>query len=210
MDRRANRGPRPMPSFHFRARPILPIAIGAVAVATAAGFLSMSRTASADAGATAHDFSFVSIDGRPMPLDAYAGKTVLVVNTASRCGFTSQYDGLQTLWETYRDRGLVVIGVPSNDFGNQEPGTEQQIKEFCEVNFSIDFPMTEKTKVSGGDAHPFYRWLVDRFGVVAAPRWNFYKYLIGPDGRAVTWYSAATGPGAASLRRAIEAALPAS
>ncbi|UUX52273.1 glutathione peroxidase [Nisaea acidiphila] len=158
--------------------------------------------------AGAHEFDFVSIEGDPLPMKGFAGKAVLVVNTASFCGFTKQYDGLQTLWETYRDRGLVVLGVPSNDFGAQEPGTEAEIKEFCEVSFAIDFPMTEKQEVSGDNAHPFYRWAGDELGPLSKPRWNFYKILIGPDGKAVDWFASTTSPSSAKMTKAIEAVLP--
>ena len=161
-----------------------------------------------DAGDSAHVFAFTSIDGEPLPLDRYAGKAVLVVNTASRCGFTHQYADLQALWERYRDRGLIVLGVPSNDCGGQEPGSEAEIKEFCEVNFDIDFPMTSKVHVTGDAAHPFYRWAGDQFGAMAKPRWNFHKYLIAPDGRLVDWFSTVTEPDADKLTRAIEAQLP--
>jgi len=153
----------------------------------------------------AHDFEFTSIDGDPMPFTQYAGKTMLVVNTASRCGLTGQYDGLQVLWEKYRDRGLVVIGVPSNDFLGQEPGSEETIKEFCEVNFNIDFPMTEKNHVRGKKAHPFYVWAKQTAG---GPRWNFHKYLIDPDGNLVNSFSPGTKPEAQKLTEAIEAHLP--
>jgi glutathione peroxidase len=136
------------------------------------------------------DFSFESIDGGALPLDQYRGRPVLVVNTASQCGFTPQYEGLQALWETYRDQGLVVLGVPSNDFGGQEPGSTEEIKQFCEVNFGIDFPMTAKYPVTGADAHPFYRWIAETLGESKAPRWNFYKYLLAPDGTiAAAWPS---------------------
>lgn len=157
---------------------------------------------------TAHDFAFVAIDGAPLPLSGFAGKAVLVVNTASFCGFTKQYAGLQNLWERYRERGLVVLGVPSNDFGNQEPGTAKQIQEFCEVNFGIDFPMTEKAVVSGDGAHPFYRWAADQLGPLSRPRWNFYKILVGPDGRAVDWFASTTEPDAQKLIEAVEKTLP--
>ena len=132
---------------------------------------------------TAHNFSFVAIDGQALPLSRYAGKAVLVVNTASRCGFTRQYADLQDLWQRYQDRGLVVLGVPSNDFGGQEPGTEVEIKSFCEVNFNVDFPLTEKAIVKGSKAHPFFQWAGESLGAMAKPRWNFHKYLITPDGR---------------------------
>jgi len=106
---------------------------------------------------TAHDFAFNSIDGDPLPMASFAGKAVMVVNTASQCGFTRQYADLQDLWSRYQDKGFVLLGVPSNDFGGQEPGSEAEIKQFCEVNFDVDFPLTEKAHVRGDDAHPFYK-----------------------------------------------------
>lgn len=172
-----------------------------------AGVLVMGGVTAASAS-SAHDFSFVSIEGDPLPLDSFAGKAVLVVNTASFCGFTKQYSGLQALWETYRERGLVVLGVPSNDFGNQEPGREAEIKEFCEVNYGIDFPMTEKQVVSGKDAHPFYQWAAGELGQLSKPRWNFYKILVGPNGEALDWFSSMTSPSSGKLTNAVEAALP--
>lgn len=155
----------------------------------------------------AHAFTFTSIDGETLPMASFAGKVVLVVNTASRCGFTPQYEGLQSLWDTYRDRGLVVLGVPSGDFGGQELATANEIKQFCEVNFAIDFPLTEKTHVSGDNAHPFYLWAGDELGRTAKPRWNFHKYLVAKDGRLTDWFSTATGPSSDRVRDAIEAAL---
>lgn len=155
-----------------------------------------------------HRFEFVSIDGEPLPMSNFAGQPVLVVNTASRCGFTYQYGALQDLWEAYRDRGLVVLGVPSNDFGGQEPGTEEQIKEFCEVNFDVDFPLTEKQVVKGEDAHPFFREVVEVLGSEAAPRWNFHKYLVAPDGRLVAAWPSRVEPDSAAIREQIEAVLP--
>lgn len=162
------------------------------------------------AGGSAHDFSFTAIDGGALPLSQFAGKAVLVVNTASQCGFTPQYEQLQAVWQKYRDRGLVVLGVPSNDFGGQEPGTEAQIKDFCETTFNVDFPLTAKEKVSGGDAHPFYRWARAEKGALAAPKWNFHKYLIAPDGRLVEWFSTVTRPDSDKVTAAIEAVLPGS
>lgn len=157
---------------------------------------------------SAHNFSFTSIDGEPLPLAAYAGKAVLVVNTASQCGFTPQYEGLQTVWERYRERGLVVLGVPSNDFGGQEPGSAAEIKSFCAVNFNIDFPLTKKTIVRGEKAHPFYQWARVTLGNHAKPRWNFHKYLISPDGRLVGWFATTTNPNAPKVIEAIENQLP--
>lgn len=164
--------------------------------------------ASAEESGGAHAFGFTSIEGEPLPMKAFAGKTVLVVNTASFCGFTEQYGALQALWERYRERGLVVLGVPSNDFGAQEPGSEAEIKAFCEVNFAVDFPMTEKARVVGPGAHPFYRWAAGELGADAKPRWNFHKYLVAPDGRLVDWFPTTTEPGAERVIRAIEANLP--
>lgn len=156
---------------------------------------------------TAHAFSFAGIDGGQVALSDYAGQAVLVVNTASRCGFTKQYEGLQALWESHRDRGLVVLGVPSNDFGNQEPGSEDEIKEFCEVNFGVNFPMTEKVSVKGEDAHPFYQWARNTLGDAEAPKWNFHKYLVGPQGEIVASFGSRTTPQSSDVVSAIEDAL---
>lgn len=161
--------------------------------------------AAARAGAAnAHDYSFEDIDetGR-LDLADYAGRPVLVVNTASRCGYTYQYDALQALYDRYRDRGLVVLGVPSDDF-NQELSTAAEVKEFCAVNFAIDFPMTAITPVTGAQAHPFYAWAAEQAG---APGWNFHKYLVGPDGRLVAAFPTRTEPDAPEVTRAIEALL---
>lgn len=165
-----------------------------------AAFPTLAETASA------HDFAFTSIEGDPLPMTSFAGKAILLVNTASRCGFTYQYEALQTLWSDYRDRGLVVLGVPSNDFANQEPGSNEEIKHFCEVNFSIDFPMTEKQRVTGAEAHPLYRWVAAETG--EQPSWNFHKYLITPTGAVVDVWSARTEPTAPPVLAAIEAVLP--
>ena len=167
-----------------------------------------SMTVSDAAAETAWDFTFTSIDGESMPLSAYEGKALLVVNTASRCGFTPQYEGLQALWERYRDRGLVVIGVPSNDFGGQEPGSATQIKSFCETNFSVDFPMTDKNQVVGDEAHPFYRWAAAALGTSEVPRWNFHKYLVGPDGKLVAAIPTRAEPTSEPVIAAVEKVLP--
>ncbi len=157
---------------------------------------------------TAHQFSFVTIDGQTLPLSQFAGKAVLIVNTASRCGFTGQYADLQNLWQRYQSQGLVVLGVPSNDFGGQEPGTKTEIKAFCEINFDVDFPLTEKVYITGSAAHPFYRWARDSLGTMSKPRWNFHKYLITPDGKIADWFSTVTSPTSDRLLRAVEAVLP--
>ena len=169
--------------------------------------LPASADAERDPMTSAHDFEFVAIEGDRLPLAQFAGRPVLIVNTASHCGFTNQYAGLADIWSKYRDRGLVVLATPSNDFGGQEPGSEAEIKEFCEVNYGIDFPMTEKVRVKGADAHPFYKWAATRFGPLSKPRWNFHKYLVSPDGDLVNWFSTVTPPTADKVVRAIEAQL---
>lgn len=169
-----------------------------------AGGAALFGGTAAAADGSAYDFTFDAIEGGPLPLSRYEGKALLVVNTASFCGFTHQYAGLQDLWERYRDRGLVVIGVPSNDFGAQEPGTSGEIKDFCETNYHIDFPLTDKVRVKGTDAHPFYRWLAARLGPAKAPRWNFHKYLIDRDGQPVAAFATHVRPEAPGLTRAVE------
>ncbi|MEE4118200.1 MAG: glutathione peroxidase [Paracoccaceae bacterium] len=149
-------------------------------------------------------FTFASIDGGTLSLAHWAGRPVLVVNTASLCAFTPQYEELQTLWERYRDRGLVVLAVPSNDF-RQELGSEEEVREFCEITFGLDLPMTEITHVRGPTAHPFYRWLADEHGF--RPRWNFNKVLIGPDGAPVRSWGSGASPLSATVLREIEALL---
>lgn len=137
--------------------------------------------------------------------DEYADKVVLVVNTASKCAFTPQYDGLEKLYAELKDDGLVVIGFPSNDFANQEPGSEQQIQDFCRLTYSVQFPMFEKTSVKGDGAHPFYKALAKAAG--ESPSWNFHKYLIGRDGTFIKVYSSFTSPSSGRLRKAIDKAL---
>ncbi|MFY0691513.1 MAG: glutathione peroxidase [Paracoccaceae bacterium] len=152
-------------------------------------------------------FTFESIDGGQIDLDAYRGQPVLVVNTASLCGFTPQYEGLQALYDTYRAAGLVVLAVPSDDF-RQELGSESAVKEFCELNYGLDLPMTEITRVKGRNAHPFYAWVRAEEGFT--PRWNFNKILIGPDGDVVETYGSSTKPMSPKIRRQVEALLDAS
>ena len=154
----------------------------------------------------ATDFTFEAIDGTPLPMSSLAGKVVLVVNTASFCGFTKQYDGLQKLYETYKDRGLVVLGVPSNDFGDQEPGTNAEIATFCQGAFNVTFPLTQKYVVKGSAAHPFYKWAASVMGD-AAPKWNFHKLLIGRDGKLIASFATTMEPGSAKVKQAVEAAL---
>ena len=157
---------------------------------------------------SAHDFSFPGIDGETIRLADFAGRPVLVVNTASRCGYTYQYDGLQALYDRYRDKGLVVLGVPADDCGGQELATEAEVKEFCAVNFALDFPMTAIKTVKGSGAHPFYVWARDQLGAARAPRWNFHKYLVGPDGRLIDAFGTQVEPKDPRIAAAIEAILP--
>jgi glutathione peroxidase len=156
---------------------------------------------------SAHDYSFKTIDGGDLPLSAFKGKAVLIVNTASACGLTPQYEALEALYLKYRDKGLVVLGVPANDFGRQEPGTEAEIKQFCTLNYNVDFPLASKEVVVGEGAHPFYRWAASERGAEAAPKWNFHKYLIGKDGAIKAVFGSRTVPDAPEVVAAIETAL---
>ena len=143
---------------------------------------------------SAYDFSFETLDGKPLPLADYKGKVLLVVNTASKCGFTPQYRELQQLYRDYAEKGLVIVGVPSNDFGEQEPGDSKTIKQFCELNFGVTFPMTTKQTVVGKDANPFFAWVSETLGMGSAPKWNFHKYLINKHGKPVDFFLSTTAP----------------
>ena len=147
-----------------------------------------------DNSKTFFDFKINSINGDSLDLSKYTGKTVLLVNVASKCGFTKQYDDLQKLYDDYKDKGLIVIGVPTNQFGGQEPGTETEIKNFCETNFNITFPMTSKYDVKGDNAHPIYIWAKDSFGKSTVPKWNFHKILINKEGKIDDTFASFTGP----------------
>ncbi|MCW2815249.1 MAG: glutathione peroxidase [Nocardioides sp.] len=142
------------------------------------------------------DFSATTLDGQPVDLSAYAGKVVLVVNTASQCGFTPQYEGLQKLWETYGEQGFVILGFPCDQFGHQEPGDEATIGAFCEKNYGVTFPMMSKVEVNGDDAHPLYQWLrKEKSGLLGGKiKWNFTKYLVGKDGQVIDRYAPTTKP----------------
>jgi len=156
---------------------------------------------------TAHDFSFKSIDGGPLPMTKFKGKAVLVVNVASQCGLTPQYSGLESLWKEKGAKGLVVLGVPANNFGGQEPGSESEIKTFCETRFNVDFPLTAKEEVIGANAHPLYKWLAGELGEDAAPKWNFHKYLINKDGTIAGTFGPRTTPDDAAMNAEIDKAL---
>jgi glutathione peroxidase len=157
-----------------------------------------------------YDFEALSIDGKPARLSTQRGKVILLVNTASQCGFTPQFGGLEKLWEEYRDRGLVVIGFPSNQFGAQDPGSNDEIASFCQLNYGVTFPMMSKVDVNGDKAPPLWKWLkAEAPGVLGtqAIKWNFTKFLIGKDGKVLKRYAPNDSP--ESLKGDIEAALAA-
>lgn len=156
----------------------------------------------------AYDYSFTTLVAhKPLPLESFKGKVLIIVNTASKCGFTPQYAALEALYERYKDRGLVILGVPSNDFGAQEPGTEEEVANFCHINYGVTFPMTEKEVVSGDNAHPFFLWARKKLGFGTAPKWNFHKYLINRKGELVTYFYSTTSPDAKRFVKAVEKAL---
>lgn len=156
---------------------------------------------------TIADFSATAIDGTEKSLAEYEGKAVLVVNTASKCGFTPQYEGLEELYQRFEDDGLVILGFPCDQFGHQEPGDEAEIQEFCKVNFGVTFPLFSKIDVNGEETHPLYRWLKDeKSGAIGSKiKWNFTKFLIGRDGKPVKRYASTTKP--AKLAKDIKKAL---
>jgi len=155
----------------------------------------------------AYDFQFRDLDGSSLSLSEYKGKVIIVVNVASQCGFTKQYEDMQKVWENYQDKGIVMLGVPSNDFGNQEPGNNVEIKNFCEAKFGITFPITEKVSVKGNLAHPFYKWAKENHGKSAIPKWNFHKIVIGKDGKVFDTFASITNPSSNKFIKAIEKAL---
>jgi glutathione peroxidase len=157
---------------------------------------------------TAYDFTATTLDGHPAPLDAYRGKALLIVNTASKCGFTPQYAGLEALWRKYKDRGVVVLGFPCNQFGGQEPGDAAEIADFCALTYDVTFPMMAKIDVNGAGAHPLYAWLKNRKkGLLGSEsvKWNFTKFLIDREGAAVARFAPNVEP--KKLESAIEAVL---
>ena len=164
---------------------------------------SFFSKATAGSYGTAYDYEFNSIDGDLIKLSQYKGKVILVVNVASRCGYTPQYGDLQALWAKYKSKNLVVLGVPTNNF-RQEPGNNREIKNFCETNFGITFPMTEKIDVIGSNSHPFYKWARKDYGIGAVPKWNFHKILIGKNGKVEETFSSLTKPSSRKLIKVIE------
>ena len=157
-----------------------------------------------------HDFQATTIDGQTQSLEAYRGQTMLIVNVASKCGFTPQYKGLEALYRQYRDQGLVILGFPCDQFGHQEPGDEAEIKNFCSLNYDVSFPMFAKVKVNGDDAHPLYQFLKKEQGGVLGMnfiKWNFTKFLVDPEGKVIKRYGSTTSP--AKIAGDIEKLLPA-
>ena len=154
---------------------------------------SFFNNASANYSQLAYDFQFKGIDGKAIKLSNFKNKVIIVVNVASRCGFTNQYNDLQQLWTSYQDKNLIVLGIPTNDF-KQEPGSNDDIKDFCETNFNISFPMSEKTNVIGNNSHPFFKWAKENHGKSAVPKWNFHKIIIGKDGKVADTFASITKP----------------
>ena len=156
----------------------------------------------------AYDFDFNDLDGSTLNLSEYKNKVIVVINVASQCGFTNQYEDMQKIWEKYQARGVIMLGIPSNDFGNQEPGSSKEIKNFCEAKFGISFPMTEKVSVKGESAHPFYKWAKENHGKSAVPKWNFHKIIIGKNGKIVDTFASITNPSSKKfVNEALEKAL---
>ena len=155
----------------------------------------------------AYDFEFKDLDGSNLSLNQFKGKIIIAVNVASQCGFTKQYDDMQKIWEKYESKGVVMIGIPSNDFGKQEPGNSEDIKNFCEAKFGISFPMTEKVNVKGINAHPFYKWAEKNHGNSAVPKWNFHKIIINKSGKIEDTFASITKPSSKRFIAAIEKAL---
>ena len=153
------------------------------------------------------DFNIDDLNGKKINLSQYKDKTILLVNVASKCGFTKQYTGLQSLYEKYKDKGFVIIGIPSNQFGGQEPGSNDEIKEFCEVNFNITFPLMNKVDVKGDKAHPIFLWAKNNYGNSAVPKWNFHKILINKDGKIQNTFNSFIEPMSKKIIKDIESIL---
>jgi glutathione peroxidase len=183
-------------------------AVAAAVQEQQARFAAAPAVAQADP-ATAYQFEFSGLWSDRVPMTAFEGEVVLVVNTASRCGYTPQYEGLQEIYTEYHGQGFEVVGVPSNNFAGQEPGTAQEIQDFCSLNYGVTFPMAGKTEVVGAEAHPFYKWAEAQLGQSAVPGWNFHKILLGRDGRLIAAFPSDVEPASQELRAAITQALAA-
>ncbi len=156
-----------------------------------------------DHSKSAYDFSFKHATGEVLPLSLFRGKVLLIVNTASRCGFSRQYQALEQLYKQYQAQGLVVLAVPSDHFGGQEPGTDEEIQAFCQMHFGISFPVLSKEPLKGPKMHPFYRWARGQLGLGSAPLWNFHKYLVDRKGQLVDYFYSTTSPYSSRLRRVL-------
>ena len=180
-----------------------------LSVLAAVGILMFAAFAAGE-GKTVFDYTLNTIDGQPAPLAAYKGKIVLLVNVASRCGFTPQYTALESIYEKYKDRGFVIIGIPANNFGAQEPGTNQEIKTFCQSKYNVTFPMMSKVSVKGEDKTPLYQYLTDKSvnpKTGGDIQWNFTKFLVGPDGQIIARFEPKVTPDSPEVTGAIEQAL---
>ena len=169
-------------------------------------FMSITNFKNASSNYEKNIFDFIvkGINGKEIDLSKYKGKTIMIVNVASKCGFTKQYKDLQELWKRYKSKGLVVIGFPSNQFGSQEPGNDKDIKNFCEVNYNIDFPMISKTEVKGENAHEIYKWALKNYGKSTVPKWNFHKILINSEGKVEDTYLSFAKPMSKKIVNKIE------
>jgi len=167
-------------------------------------FIGNENITNADYKKLAYDFTFNDLDGSALSLANFKDKVVIVINVASQCGFTNQYSDMQKIWEKYQTKGVIMLGVPSNDFGQQEPGSNEEIKNFCEAKFGITFPMTEKVSVKGSDAHPFYIWAKEKHGKSAVPKWNFHKIIINKEGKIEKTFSSMTNPSSKKFKEVIE------
>ena len=165
------------------------------------------KDASAEEAKLYH-FNVDAIDGKSVPLAGYKGKALLIVNTASRCGFTPQYDGLESLYKTYKDKGLEILGFPANNFMHQEPGSNEEIKKFCSLKYNVTFPMFSKISVKGKDMHPLYRYLTEESGFKGEVSWNFNKFLVSPEGEVVARYGSRVEPQSKELVEKLESVLP--
>ena len=164
----------------------------------------IGNNTSADYEKLAYDFAFKDLDGGELSLADFRDKVIIVVNVASQCGFTNQYEDMQKIWEKYQAKGVVMLGIPSNDFGQQEPGSNKEIKNFCEAKFGITFPMTEKVSVKGSEAHPFYIWAKENHGKSAVPKWNFHKIIINKEGKIEKTFSSMTNPSSKKFNEIIK------
>jgi glutathione peroxidase len=198
-----SRAPAPPPADVAQARAE---AVAAAVQEQNARFAAAPAPSATDP-ASAYQFEFVGLYAPRVPMTAFEGDVVLVVNTASRCGFTPQYEGLQQIYDEYHAQGFEVLGVPANNFGGQEPGTTEEIQQFCAANYGVTFPMAAKTDVVGENRHPLYSWAEAQLGESAVPQWNFHKLLIGRDGRLIAAFPTRTEPTSAEVRAAITEAL---